>query len=168
MENNNTIYPTYSCFDDAMEFIDYVAQEYKNEDTSVITLVHGTIKGDDGNLHAHAWCEESGLKVAIFAGFLRGEKVYFYSPLDEFYEKYRVQEKTHYTIKEALGHNLRTIHFGPWEPKYVALCGIEGDVGFIGSGEMRIGTVGKLPTRKETTHEPKEKVEKAGKVQSGN
>lgn len=145
---NNTIYPTHQCFNDAMEFIDYVALAYKGEDTSMIKLVHGLITGDDGKSHAHAWVEDSSTETAIFAGIWKGEKIYFFSPVGQFYEKYRVTETTKYTIAEALAENLRTIHFGPWEPKYVALCG-DGDATFIGGSEMRIGTIGKLPQRKE-------------------
>jgi len=149
MEQNNTVYPTYTCFDDAMEFIDYVAMEYKDEDMSFLTLVHGIINGDDGESYAHAWCEESGMKVAIFAGFLRGEKTYFYSPVDEFYEKYKVKETIRYTIPEAIAKNREYIHFGPWDPKYVALCGNASQIGVIGGGQMKVGTIGKLPARKE-------------------
>src|SRR4249920_2200100 len=77
MEQNNTVYPTYSCFDDAMEFIDYVACEYKNEDTSMITLLHGLMTGDDGAPHAHAWVEDASTRTAIFAGIWKGDKIYF-------------------------------------------------------------------------------------------
>jgi hypothetical protein len=112
--------------------------------------VHGIVKGDDGGLHAHGWVEDSGTKVAIYAGVLKGEKVYFYTPLDEYYSGYRVQETTRYTIRDAVLNNLQTVHFGPWEPKYKALVGGDGgDHTFIGAGKMRIGTIGKLP-RKET------------------
>ena len=146
--SNNTVYPTYSCFDDAMEFIDYVACEYNGEDTSMITLVHGLMTGDDGEPHSHAWVEDSSTKTAIFAGLWKGEKIYFYSPIDEFRKSYRITYYTRYTIKEALMKNMEHLHFGPWEPKYVALCG-DGDKFTIGSGQMRLGTIGKLPTKKE-------------------
>jgi hypothetical protein len=146
---NNTVYPTYSCFDDALEFIDYVACEYKDEDTSMVTLVHGLMTGDDGEPHAHAWVEDSTTNLAVFAGILKGEKIYFYAPIDQFRKCYKITDTTQYTIREALLKNLEHQHFGPWEPKYVALCG-SGDTAMIGSGMMKLGTIGKLPTRKET------------------
>lgn len=147
MDQNNTVYPTHSCFDDALEFINYVALEYRDEDTSMISLVHGIVRGDDGNNYAHGWVEDSSTRLAIFAGVLKGEKIYFYTPIEEFYTKNRVKETTKYTIKEAIENNIRTIHFGPWEPKYVALCGGGGYHTVIGGGEMRLGTIGKLPTK---------------------
>lgn len=147
MEPNNTIYPTHSCFDDALEFIEWVAKEYKTEDLSFLTLVHGIAQGDGGALHAHGWVEDSGMNVAIYAGILRSEKVYFYTPIDEYYKAHRVQETTRYTLREALEHNLRTIHFGPWEPKYVALTGGGEHYTVIKSGTIKIGTLGKLPNK---------------------
>ena len=158
---NNTVYPTYSCFDDALEFIDYVACEYKDEDTSMITLMHGLMTGDDGAPHAHAWVEDASTQTAIFAGLWKGDKIYFYSPIDQFRQGYKITDTTRYTIKEALLKNLEHQHFGPWEPKYVALCG-DGERTVIGGGEMKLGTIGKLPTRKET-HVNKETTQEAGK-----
>lgn len=157
-EPNNTIYPTHSCFDDAMEFMEFVAKEYKNEDLSFLKLVHGTVKGDDGLPHAHAWVEDSGTEVAIYAGVLKCEKVYFYTPIEEFYSGWRVQETTKYTIKETVENNLRTIHFGPWEQKYKDLVADDkhGNHTFIVGGTMRIGTLGKLP-RKETMGDARKK-----------
>lgn len=161
---NNIIYPTHSCFDDAMEFVDYVAREFKGEDVP-IQLVHGLMTGDDGQPHAHAWVEETNMKLAVFAGMHKGEKVYFYTPIDQFYAGYKITETTKYSVIEALENNLRTIHFGPWEPKYVALCG-GGHLAVIGSGEMRVGTIGKLPTKKETHNE--QKVKETGEVKLRN
>jgi hypothetical protein len=149
---NNTVYPTHSCFDDAMEFIDYLAVEFKDE-SMPIQLVHGLMKGDDGQLHAHAWVEESNMGLAVFAGIHRGQKTYFYTPVKDFYACYRITETTKYSIEEALQNNLRTIHFGPWEPKYVALQGDGGNHTIIGTGTMKLGRIGRLPTtRKEKTN----------------
>jgi hypothetical protein len=161
IEQNNTVYPTYSCFDDSLEFISYVALEYKDEDTSMVSLVHGIVSGDDGGNYSHAWVEDDSTRVAIFAGMWKGEKIYFYAPIEEFYTQHRVKETTKYTIKEAIENNIRTIHFGPWEPKYEALCGSGTQHTVIGGGEMRLGTIGKLPTRKKT-HDNKETTKKAG------
>jgi hypothetical protein len=143
---NNVVHPTFSCFDDAMEFIEYVAKEHKQDDLSMIKLVHGLFTGNDNKSHTHAWVEDSSMEVAIFAGMWKGDKIYFYSPIDQFYSSHKITETTKYTLREAAEKNLTHQTFGPWEPKYVALCG-DGHYETVGSGEMKLGTVGRLPNK---------------------
>jgi hypothetical protein len=63
---NNTLYPTYHCFDDALEFLDYVACSGVGPDNMM--LVHSINKSQDGREYCHAWVEDPNLDVAIFAG----------------------------------------------------------------------------------------------------
>ncbi len=143
---NNVLSPTFSCFDDSLEFIDYVACEYPQDDLSMLTLVHGIFTGDDQKPHTHAWVEDSSTETAIFAGILRGTKMYMFARLSDYYDKYKFTETKRYTVQEALRANLASGHFGPWEAKYAALCG-NGERTVVGSGEMRCGTIGPLPKK---------------------
>lgn len=150
MNEETTIYPTHSCFDDAMEFIDWMALEFKEDkDLDELFLVHSINQTNAGRAYAHAWVEDNNSGVAVFAGIYKGEKAYFYSPVKDFYDRFNVQETTKYTVKEAVENNLRTCNYGPWEDKYIALCA-NGDRTVLGQGEMKAGLLGTLPTRKES------------------
>jgi hypothetical protein len=148
MNEETTIYPTHSCFDDAMEFVDWMAVEFADEKEGLegISLVHSINETQDGKRYAHAWVEDSSTDVAIFAGIFKGVKAYFGSPIKEFYARYNVQETTRYTVTEAIMNNLRTYNFGPWEEKYIALCA-NGDHAIVGQGEMHVRLLGTLPTK---------------------
>lgn len=143
MNPATTIYPTFECFTDAMEFIDAMARLPETHD--YISLVHGICVTEEGREYAHAWVEDSNARIAIFCGIWMGTKVYFSAPLEEFFKTYAVKESTRYTIAEAVMKNLETVHFGPWEEKYGALCG-EGEQTILGGGYMeKVAMIGKLP-----------------------
>jgi hypothetical protein len=145
---NGVVHPTHSCFDDSLEFIEYVCGEYKQDDLSMLTLVHGIFIGDDGKPHTHAWVEDSSTKTAIFAGIYQGTKTYLFSKLDQFHNRYKFTETTRYTLREAMEHNLRTMSYGPWDPKYIALCG-DGERTVVGASVMDVGLIGPLPRKEE-------------------
>lgn len=139
-----TIFPTFECFTDAMEFIDVIARE-NPEKIKNTTLVHAICVTDEGREYAHGWVEDSHLEAVIFCGIWMGAKTYFAAPFKEFFKTYRVKESTRYTVEEAVKMNLRTVHLGPWEEKYSALCG-NGEQTILGGGHMeKVSMIGSLP-----------------------
>jgi hypothetical protein len=128
-----TIYPTFDCFTDAMEFI--AAMVGLPEIHDFITLVHGICVTEEQKEYAHAWIEDSNAKIVIFCGIWMGAKTYFAAPFEEYFKTYQVKESTRYTIAEAMKMNLKTVSYGPWEEKYDALCG-SSEQTILGSGHM--------------------------------
>jgi hypothetical protein len=66
MDENTTLFPTFKCFDDAMEFIDHIARNCKDI-AERIYLVHAICVTEEGEEYAHAWVEDMEQDVAIFA-----------------------------------------------------------------------------------------------------
>lgn len=128
------ILPTHKCFDDALDFLEYVAnRELKKTNGSCVkvrdtlrryVLVHG-IYVPAGEPVAHAWVEEVDGSLWQ-GGILNGEHLYFAVPREHFYTSTNVLECTRYSVSEARDWNYRTGHFGPWEEKYRALCRARG------------------------------------------
>jgi hypothetical protein len=148
-----TLYPTFECFTDAMEFIDIVVREYP-EKINNTTLVHAICVTEEGREYAHGWVEDSQLKAVIFAGIWMGAKTYFAAPFEEFFKTYRVKESTRYTIEEAMKMNLKTVSYGPWEDKYDALCG-DGEQTILGGGHIeKVSIIGSLPFATAPTPKP--------------
>lgn len=111
------LYPTGTCFDDALELLQKLALEtprWKWNDE--ICLVHALCVGGDGELFAHAWVEQKG--AVWHSGILNGEKGYAQINRDEYYKEMGAQEITRYTIRQAALENKRTMNFGPWKKKY--------------------------------------------------
>ncbi len=109
----STIYPTHSCFDDAIDRLQELG--------GAATLVHAICVGDDGTRYAHAWVEHGG--VVWDSGQLAdGRRVSYAADLLDFYRERRVQQKWRYTILEMLRENRRHGTYGPWEPDLRALC----------------------------------------------
>lgn len=121
-----TIYPTGSCFDDALDFVEArVRQRPRLARTSDLLVCHGICIIPSGNpeageLYAHAWVEEG--QVVWQGGILDGERIYFATQRDQFYIRLQVQDVTRYTLRQVWEENRRTRHFGPWESRYEALC----------------------------------------------
>lgn len=106
------IYPTHTCFDDALEFL--VLGELHSVQRK--RLVHGICLADDDSPYAHAWVELDG--DAWQGGLLDGERIYYAMPIAELHERLRVRECTRYAALQAMRQNVATGHYGPWEPKY--------------------------------------------------
>jgi hypothetical protein len=115
------IYPTHRCFDDAIEFLEDIIKNKKELDESRLLVVHSICLMPDGQPYAHAWVEDPKTNSCIFKGTLKRKALYFQADRQEFYEQYKVQETTKYTVKQACLENLRTNSYGPWLPKYIAL-----------------------------------------------
>jgi hypothetical protein len=147
-----TIFPTFECFSDGMEFIDHIARLCP-EKINDISLVHAICTADDGTEYSHGWVEDGKQEICIFCGVYMDEKIYFAARFEDFFKGYKVKEFTRYSVWEALQNNVRTINYGPWEEKYIALCGKGGTI--VGGGMMQnVGVIGSLP--KPTTEKGKQ------------
>jgi hypothetical protein len=118
-----TLEPTHTCFDDALDFLDLLA---KHRPSLVVwpewRLVHALCTAPNGELYAHAWVECRD--VAVFAAVINGgDKEYYETDRRDFYRQFRPVEMNRYTVREAIMHNARTNHFGPWEARYREFSG---------------------------------------------
>jgi hypothetical protein len=121
----HSIFPTKHCFDDALEFVVAVLQANPAEVPALrrsLKVVHGICTAPDGHPYAHAWAEDDQTGLCYFRGIVRGELWYFGTPKDQYYAEVRVQERTRYSVRSAADHNKRHGTYGPWLPKYLALC----------------------------------------------
>lgn len=116
------IYPTGKCFDDALDLISQLLQGAETPEALAerLVLVHGICLAPDGHPFAHAWVEDEDR--CLFRGILAGEAHYFAAPHAAYYADARVQEVTRYTVREAWAANRRHGTYGPWLPRYQALC----------------------------------------------
>ncbi len=119
---DDTIYPTHTAFDDALEIIIWLMQHGGREDVKSgrLLIVHAIICPYGLDI-SQAWIERDG-KIVIFTGILRGEKVMINVDRDEYYINSKVRDVTRYTLFEAYAEELRTGHYGPWLEKYRVLC----------------------------------------------
>lgn len=129
--NGTTIYPTGKCFDDAL---DYISERVKANPSELnrtrLLLVHAICVIPEGSPNAgerfaHAWVEEvlsETERTAWQGGLLEdGLKVYFGAPVEQVYEFLKPSTVRVYTIAQAVQENIRTEHYGPWEPVFQAL-----------------------------------------------
>lgn len=146
-----TIFPTFECFTDSMEFIEHIAMECPEIGEQFI-LVHAICTAEIGRDFSHSWVEDTKNQVAIFCGIYMDQKTYFAAPLENFFRGYSVKESTRYTVAEAIQNNLRTVHFGPWEEKYQALCRNGEPNPVLGGGYMeKVIQIGVLPKHEKPT-----------------
>lgn len=114
------IFPTHTCFDDAMEGLADILDAVPDEAHRVF-LVHALCLLPTGEPYAHAWLEHGD--DCLFVAIIEGQRENLAAPKHQFYRQYRVQEVTRYSLPEALAENHRSKHFGPWNPEYENLCG---------------------------------------------
>lgn len=117
----NYVYPTHTCFDDALDLIEAMVLNDRRE-IDKLMLAHGICLMPDGKPYAHAWVERDG--ECLFDGLIEGARYTFRADKAEYYAGMKVQEVTHYTVEEAWIENSQSNHFGPWKPEYAALCGV--------------------------------------------
>src|SRR5262245_36312395 len=115
----NRIEPTYSCFDDAIEFIEQAAKDGRPE-TRDYLLVHALCVGSTGEPYAHAWVEHDG--HCWDSGIINGEKGWYSVACGEYYAARRVVKVTRYSVDEMLAMNRRHRTYGPWESIYQMAC----------------------------------------------
>lgn len=128
--SGKTILPTRTCFDDALEYLEWIAAELLlrygpvdavRSELLNYTVVHAIcLHPEENHPFAHGWVEHDG--EAIEAGILDGVRITYAMPLETHNAKLRVQERTEYTMPEIIEHNYRTGHTGPWIERYAALC----------------------------------------------
>lgn len=120
--------PTNDAFTDALEFLaSYVEGDLGPVRDLAITLVHGICLGPPNHLfranepYAHAWVEANDVcwQAGIFWDSIR---LFYPTSREDFYEAWRPQETTHYTLKQAAEENENSGHFGPWLAQYRKLC----------------------------------------------
>lgn len=119
-EAAENIYPTHTCFDDALDYLELVLRAQGRKSLRRLVVVHGIcLHEETSEPFAHAWVEQGD--EVHHAGILRGERVWVTIPRDDYYRELRIQDTTRYTPLEAVRRNRATGHYGPWEPQYQAL-----------------------------------------------
>ena len=108
--------PTHTCFDDALDYLEWLAFNQQWGRLLECTLVHGVCLTPDGRPYVHAWVEFPDNCVG--AGIVAGERVWYYVRRRDWLKEFRPQLTTRYTLKEAYENNKRTNHYGPWESYY--------------------------------------------------
>jgi hypothetical protein len=123
-----TISPTHTCFDDALDLISALLRArqitWNNERW---LIVHALIKPANCRIFAHAWIERDE-RIAVFSGTWDGQLAYFEASLAEYYAEFNPVRLTKYTVLEALAMNVRHWNFGPWEQCYRDACGPREDM----------------------------------------
>lgn len=130
LKPGDTIGPTHTCFDDALEYLTFQAQHHLARALRTLTLVHAVCRVPEdhpkaGERFAHAWVEERKPTgdVVWQAGIIpSGQKVYYARERSSFYAFFRVEDATRYTPAQAARENERTLSYGPWVERYKALC----------------------------------------------
>jgi hypothetical protein len=120
---NRTIYPTHTCFDDALDFFEHV----EPKTFPAYRVVHGLATDDEGQLFAHAWIEETP-DLVWQGGIIGGRRCYYAMPCDDFYRWMGVVRTSRYSAQLAAQLNASTGHYGPWRKEYAALCGGAGRI----------------------------------------
>lgn len=132
---STVLLPTFTCFDDALEFVVAMATEepclVMADDLFIVhgiclTCGDGDDNGADGAIvgrdvpYSHGWVEWHG--HVIEAGMLDGQRVYISSDVERWNAMHRPQHTTRYVVRQALEEAVRWQHHGPWLPEYQALC----------------------------------------------
>lgn len=117
-KNGDTISPTHTCFDDALDLISkWIKTSPQIDWHAKLRLGHGICLKEDGEPYAHAWVEADGKEVWQ-DGYIGDERISYAVSKEEFYEGYRVQKFTLYTLRALALENLKHGHYGPWVPEY--------------------------------------------------
>jgi hypothetical protein len=126
-----TILPTFQCFDDAVDAVQSaLEQEGPAWVRAHLRVVHGICLAPEGTQYgepfAHAWVELDRTFV-IQGGVIDGTRQFYVCKRTEHYKLLRVQCTTVYTVDDIAWKNRETMHCGPWEPTYRALCAAKGE-----------------------------------------
>jgi hypothetical protein len=118
----STIYPTHTCFDDALELLERAIKGNPGAAQSdELKVVHAICVNPWGEDYAHAWVESNGTHC-WWVGILNGKRHDMVAERAEFYTELRVKETTKYTPIQAVSLNHQYGTYGPWEPRYLDLC----------------------------------------------
>lgn len=125
---NVTIYPTGTCFDDALDGLAIALKSSPAEFyLDNYALVHAICRKPTGEEYSHAWFEckrpdADGGWVCYFEGYVDGQRVQVCFDRKSFIEKYPIVEETRYTPRQAWELNEISGHYGPWIERYRLLC----------------------------------------------
>lgn len=119
IEPGISIYPTHTCFDDAVGIMAIILNRNGIQVAEQIKIVHAII-APYGEKISHAWIEYKGR--AYFMGFIEGKKRRVMAPIAPYEAGLNIVHVTRYTIDEAVAEELRTGMKGPWVPEYRELC----------------------------------------------
>lgn len=117
MGDDMTIYPTHTCFDDAIANLIRLMKQHGREQVRAgeILIVHAIIAPEGVDM-AHAWLERGG-KTVIFSGFYEGDEIMAEADRDEYYAGAKIQYVVKYTLFEAYDAEQRAGHYGPWDDR---------------------------------------------------
>lgn len=119
-----TIYPTHTCFDDAVDYINHLCTTNPQDIRKInadYRICHGICLCEDNTPYAHCWLEYRN--SVIDGGIYKGEKVAVRSPKHEFYKRTRPQKICRYTIKKSIELEKKIYGYcGPWDEEIRALC----------------------------------------------
>ncbi len=128
---DTNIYPTFHCFDDALDLMVDMLKAHEHDDPDLadrLRLVHGAcVWPEDGKLYAHAWLEDVQRGVAYFTGIFQGERMHFEAATADYHEHLEVQDLIRYSYAEAFQLNRKTEHYGPWVEHLRQLCRKKGE-----------------------------------------
>lgn len=124
-ERHLPVYPTHSCFADAMRVFRSNRITHKSA-----RLVHAEcLMPQSGRRFAHAWVEvDWPIPEALFMGVVPAlddlPEVTILLGQDRrvYVEALQVQHATRYTLKEAAAMGKKHGHSGPWLPRYAVIC----------------------------------------------
>lgn len=117
------IYPTGTCIDDAMEYLE--RRIYQDIDTARdLIVVHAIClmplhQPNAGKRFVHAWVEEGD--ICYFMGHTEAGRAVIGAEKASFYEELRPQGVTRYTMEDVYKENQRTRSYGPWKQEYIDL-----------------------------------------------
>lgn len=117
-----TLFPTNTCFDDALDYILAMVKEYRINPNNEhrYKICHGILLGSDKKPYSHAWVEFDD--DVIISGIWNGSKVYATGDRKEYYREVRVtSDVTKYTLQEVLAMNRKYCTYGPWVDRYLDL-----------------------------------------------
>lgn len=121
MKNAKNMFPTGTCFDDAIDLMQrWIQANPTPEWHQRLRLAHGIcirFEGPISRPFAHAWVESDGKEVWQ-DGFLDGKRCSYSVDKAEFYREFGVLDFTLYTLREMALENLKYGHYGPWKAAY--------------------------------------------------
>jgi hypothetical protein len=96
--DNEHIYPTGKCFDDALVLLVELLAEHPEAEPD-LRLVHGVLAEPEE--HSHAWVEDVSTATVLFTGIYKGIRRHFQASMAEYYVEMAVRETYRYTYSQA-------------------------------------------------------------------
>lgn len=124
------LWPTQTCFDDALDFITFQISSLKlTLATCPFILVHGVVTYAGLGPFPHAWVEEPNKRAPgealVWQGAYRNgvpPRIFYPMRFAEFSRLYQVHKRIAYTCVEADKLNEKHLNFGPWDEELRAMA----------------------------------------------